>query len=146
MSEKTIDIQDIVKPARLTDDKTGQVYVLDFSRESIVFAERNKFKLEDAIEYPVTGMRDLFYYAFRKNHRNISREKTDKLIEKWGGGIPEELVKRLIQLYQQALASNSIVVDEDAAKNSGLTLDPLQLQSHLKNCSCVTVRIISLSV
>lgn len=30
MSEKTIDIQDIVKPARLTDDKTGQVYVLDF--------------------------------------------------------------------------------------------------------------------
>ena len=114
MSEKTIDIQDIVKPARLTDDKTGQVYVLDFSRESIVFAERNKFKLEDAIEYPVTGMRDLFYYAFRKNH---------KLIEKWGGGIPEELVKRLIQLYQQALASNSIVVDEDAAKNSGLTLE-----------------------
>ena len=123
MSEKTIDIQDIVKPARLTEDKTGQVYVLDFSRESIVFAERNKFKLEDAIEYPVTGMRDLFYYAFRKNHRNISREKTDKLIEKWGGGIPEELVKRLIQLYQQALASNSIVVDEDAAKNSGLTLE-----------------------
>ena len=123
MSEKTIDIQDIVKPARLTDDKTGQVYVLDFSRESIVFAERNKFKLEDAIEYTVTGMRDLFYYAFRKNHRNISREKTDKLIEKWGGGIPEELVKRLIQLYQQALASNSIVVDEDAAKNSGLTLE-----------------------
>ena len=49
MSEKTIDIQDIVKPARLTDDKTGQVYVLDFSRESIVFAERNKFKLEDAM-------------------------------------------------------------------------------------------------
>ena len=123
MSEKTIDIQDIVKPARLTDDKTGQVYVLDFSRESIVFAERNKFKLEDAIEYPVTGMGDLFYYAFRKNHRNISREKTDKLIEKWGGGIPEELVKRLIQLYQQALAANSIVVDEDAAKNSGLTLE-----------------------
>ena len=115
--------RNIVKPARLTDDKTGQVYVLDFSRESIVFAERNKFKLEDAIEYPVTGMRDLFYYAFRKNHRNISREKTDKLIEKWGGGIPEELVKRLIQLYQQALASNSIVVDEDAAKNSGLTLE-----------------------
>ena len=45
------------------------------------------------------------------------------MIEKWGGGIPEELVKRLIQLYQQALASNSIVVDEDAAKNSGLTLE-----------------------
>ena len=112
-----------VQPARLTDDQTGQAYELDFSRESVVFAERNKFNLEDAIEYPVTGMSDLFYYSFRKNHRNVSREKTDKMIARWGGGVPEKLVKRLIQLYQQAQASNAIQVDEDAEKNSGLTLE-----------------------
>ena len=123
MSEKHTDIQDIVKPARLTDDETGKVYELDFCRESSVFAERNKFKLEDAIEYPVTGMRDLFYYAFRKNHRNIARDKTEKIIERWGGGLPEKLIKRLVQLYQQAQASNAIQVDEDAEKNSGLTLE-----------------------
>ena len=68
-------------------------------------------------------MRDLFYYSFRKNHRNVAREKTDKLIDRWGGGVPEKLVKRLIQLYQQAQASNAILVDEDAEKNSGLTLE-----------------------
>lgn len=123
MSEKIIDMQEHIQPARLTDDKTGQVYELDFSRESIVFAERNKFKLDEAIEFPVTGMRDLFYYSFRKNHRNVPREKTDKMIERWGGGVPEKLVKRLIQLYQQAQASNAINVDEDAEKNSGLTLE-----------------------
>ena len=123
MSEKVTNIQDHVQPARMTDEQTGQVYELDFSRESVVFAERNKFKLEDAIEFPVTGMSDLFYYSFRKNHRNVSREKTDKMIARWGGGVPEKLVKRLIQLYQQAQASNAIQVEEDAEKNSGLTLE-----------------------
>lgn len=123
MSNEVMNIQDHINPARITDEQNGRVYELDFNRESIVFAERNHFKLEDALEYPVTGMRDLFYYSFRKNHRNVARDKTDKLIERWGGGIPEALVKRLIQLYQQAQASNAIQIDEDAEKNSGLTLE-----------------------
>ena len=123
MSNEVINIQDHINPARITDEQNGRVYELDFSRESIVFAERNHFKLEDALEYPVTGMRDLFYYSFRKNHRNVARDKTDKLIERWGGGIPEALVKRLIQLYQQAQSSNAIIVDEESEKNSGLTLE-----------------------
>lgn len=123
MSEKTMDIQDIIKPVRLTDERTGQVYELDFSLESISFAERQKFSLEDALKFPVTGMRDLFYYSFRKNHRNVARDKTDKMIERWGGGLPETLVKRLVQLYTQAQANNAINVDEDAEKNAGLTLE-----------------------
>ena len=123
MSEKTMDIQDIIKLVRLTDERTGQVYELDFSLESISFAERQKFSLEDALKFPVTGMRDLFYYAFRKNHRNVARDKTDKMIERWGGGLPETLVKRLVQLYTQAQANNAINVDEDAEKNAGLTLE-----------------------
>lgn len=123
MSEKVTNLQDYVQPARLTDEQTGQVYELDFSKESVVFAERNKFDLEDAIKYPVSGMQDLFYYSFRKNHRNVPREKTDKMIDRWGGGVPEKLVKRLVQLFQQAQASNAILVDEDAEKNSGLTLE-----------------------
>ena len=123
MSNEVMNIQDHITPARIIDDQNGRTYELDFSRESIVFAERNHFKLEDALEYPVTGMRDLFYYSFRKNHRNVARDKTDKLIERWGGGIPEALVKRLIQLYQQAQSSNAIIVDEESEKNSGLTLE-----------------------
>lgn len=123
MSNEVMNIQDHIDPARIIDDQNGRTYELDFSRESIVFAERNHFKLEDALEYPVTGMRDLFFYSFRKNHRNVARDKTDKLIERWGGGIPEALVKRLIQLYQQAQSSNAIIVDEESEKNSGLTLE-----------------------
>lgn len=115
---------EIVQSARLTDKATGKVYELDFSRESVVFAERNKFKLEEALDFPVSGLRDLFYYAFRKNHRNVPREKTDNLIDQnWGGALPERLVKRLVQLYQQAQLSNAIQTDEDIEKNSGLTLE-----------------------
>ena len=45
------------------------------------------------------------------------------MIERWGGGLPETLVKRLVQLYTQAQANNAINVDEDAEKNAGLTLE-----------------------
>lgn len=122
MSEKVTPVEDRVTPARLTDNDTGAVYELDFSRESVRFAEQHSFKLENAIEFPVTGVSDLFYYAFRKNHRNVAREKTDKLLEKWGG-MPEKLLKRLIQLYQQAQTSNTVQTDEDAEKNSSVTLE-----------------------
>lgn len=111
-----------VLPARLTDNDTGAVYELDFSRESVAFAERNDFDLEKALKYPVTGISNLFFYSFRKNHRNVSREKTEKLLEKWGG-MPEKLLNRLIQLYQQAQTSNTVQTDEDAEKNASVTLE-----------------------
>lgn len=116
-------MEEIIKSARITDDKSGTVYELDFSRESIVFAERQGFSLDNAVEHPVSGMRDLFYIAFRMHHRTVSREKTDKLIERWGGGIPEQLAKRLIQLYRQAESSYSILREEETEKNSGLTVE-----------------------
>lgn len=122
MSEKIIPAEDHVAPARLTDNDTGTVYELDFSRDSVRFAEQRGFELENAVKFPVTGLSDLFYYAFRKNHKSVPREKTDKLLEKWGG-MPEKLLTRLIQLYQQAQTANTIQTDEDAAKNSSVTLE-----------------------
>lgn len=118
---------DRVAPIRLTDNKgiirqPGEVYELDFSRESIVFAENRGFKVDDVAEYPVTRVPDLFYYAFRKKHRNVSREKTDKFMEAWGG-LPESVLKRLIVLYNQAAMSNSIQTDEDAEKNETATVE-----------------------
>lgn len=118
---------DRVKPIRLTDNAgiirhPGDVYELDFSRESIVFAENRGFKVEEVLVYPVTRISELFYYAFRKKHRNVSREKTDKFMEAWGG-IPESVLKRLIELYNQAALSNNIQIDEDAEKNETATVE-----------------------
>lgn len=111
-----------ITPAYITDNDTGAKYELDFSRESVKFAENRGFDLENAIKFPVNGINDLFYYAFRKNHRSTPREKTDKLLEKWGG-MPEKLLNRLIQLYQQAQTYNTIQTDEEAEKNSHVTLE-----------------------
>ena len=120
-------MEDKFDPIRITDNKgiihnPGDVYELDFSRESIVFAENRGFKVEEVAVYPVTRISELFYYAFRKKHRNVSREKTDKFMAVWGG-IPEKVLKRLVELYNQAAMANNIQVDEDAEKNETATVE-----------------------
>lgn len=110
-------------PVFLTDTDTGTKYELDFNRESVVWAGRQGFTLEEALKYPVIGIPNLFYFAFRMHHRNVPREKTDKMLEAWGGACPEALAKRLIQLYTQAEATYSLQSDEEAAKNSRFVLE-----------------------
>ncbi len=116
-----------VNPIRLTDHKgiikdPEDVYELDFSRESVAFAESKGFKVEEVPVYPVTRISELFYYAFRKKHRSVAREKTDKFMDAWGG-LPESVLKRLIELYTQAATANNIQVDEDAEKNETATVE-----------------------
>lgn len=120
-------MEDRVNPIRITDHEgiirnPEDVYELDFSRESIVFAENRGFKVEEVAVYPVTRISELFYYAFRKKHRNVSKEKTDRFKEAWGG-VPEGVLKRLIELYNQAAMANNIQVDEDAEKNKIATVE-----------------------
>ena len=70
MSNKVIPFEDRVKPARLVDQNTGDEYVLDFNRDSIRFAEARGFKPDDVLSFPATKIPELFFYAFRKNHKN----------------------------------------------------------------------------
>lgn len=118
---------DRVNPILLTDNKgiikaPGEVYELDFTRESIAFAEARGFKLENVAEFPVTNISSLFYYSFRKNHKSVPRDRTDKFMEAWGG-LPESVLKRLIELYNQAATANNIQTDEDAEKNETATVE-----------------------
>lgn len=123
---KAVDIER-VKSIRLTDHtgvlgQAGEVYELDFSRDAVRFAESRGFKLGDVEDYPVTKIPEIFYYAFRMHHRNIAREKTDALLEVWHG-VPENVLRRLIELYNQAQMSNNFQFDEDAEKNSSVTVE-----------------------
>lgn len=127
MNEQNSSNEEYIIPIRLTDNQgiirsIGDVYELDFSRESVVYAESRGFKLEDISNFPVTGISNLFYYAFRKNHKSVSREKVDKLQMSWGG-IPKSVLDRLIDLYIQAATSNNIQTDEDAGKNAAVTVE-----------------------
>lgn len=127
MSDKIVNTEEHIPPIRLTDNmgvikNPGDVYELDFSRESVLFAESKGFQVDNVLTAPVTLIPVLFYISFRKNHKAVSREKTDKYLKtKWDWKIPQKVLTRLINLYNQALLANSIDLDdedEDAEKNA----------------------------
>lgn len=122
MSENIVDIQDRVQPLRVTDNKSGYVYELDFSRDSIRGAESRGFELGDVTKFPVSKIPEFWYYAFRKNHKNMARSQTDALLERLGG-LTAPALERLIQLYNQAALTHLLVSEEDAAKNAEVTVE-----------------------
>jgi hypothetical protein len=105
-------MEDRVNPIRVTDEDTKETYTLDFNRESVVFMAQRNFTMDDLSDTIAVKGEELWYYAFRANHKKMSRNQTDKLYEKMGGLAPK-LIKRLIELYYQALNSNKIVQDDD---------------------------------
>lgn len=120
MSEKVERVKPIV--LRMED---GTEYTLEFSRETVRFAEGRGFVIDDVAKFPMTKVYEFFWYAFRMHHKAISREKTDKIIdEDWGGigGIPAGVLERLGQLYAEPF--NTLVdADNGEAKNARVTVE-----------------------
>lgn len=120
--KKAIPMEDRVKPVRLVGEN-GDEYTLDFSRDSVRFAEQRGFKPDEVLDFPATKIPELFFYAFRKNHKNLAKNQTDKILEEELGGMTEALLTRLMQLYNQAALTHVVVTDEDAAKNARMTVE-----------------------
>lgn len=108
------------KPLTITT-KAGDTYTLDFSRESVRFAESRGFDISELTKYPQTNIPSLWFYAFRKNHKNVARSQTDALLEELGGLTTAEL-ERLVQLYNQPVES-LIILEEGGRKNSTITVE-----------------------
>lgn len=112
-----------VDPIRITDKDTGKEYELDFSRESVSFMENQGYKIEETFDFPNVNIPKLFYYSFRKNHKNVSLDQTRKLLDKMGG-LTEKVAVRLVDLYRQATMSNNIIQDdEDLEKNPHVAVE-----------------------
>ena len=112
-----------VKPIILKDNDMGRVYTLEFDRNAQRVAARNGFALEDLDRYPIL-IYDFFYYAFLMHHGNISKEKTDKIIDEcWGGlsGIPEGLLGRLVELWLQVYEATD--TGEEKKGNPRMTVE-----------------------
>lgn len=110
-----------VNPIRITDPETGETYVLEFSRDSVRFAEKCGFKINELTDFPQTNIPAFFFYAFRMHHKNVARDKTDKLLDEMGGLELKELT-RLMQLYNQPNES-LIIADEGGRKNAKVTVE-----------------------
>lgn len=120
MKLKTDEIKD---PIEITDNATGHIYVLDFNRDTVRFAEDRGFSWEALGDRPATMIPLLWYAAFRRYDPRISQQKTDAILDKLGG-IKPKWVTRLHELYDQALAS-LIAVDEEEedGKNAEMTVN-----------------------
>lgn len=106
-------------PVPFTDVDAGVTYQLDFDRSSIRFAEMRQFTIEDLLKFPKTKTPEFFFYAFRKNHQNVSREKTDTLLKK-AKGIPSKQFNQLVTLFRKYQFEDVIQPDEDAEKNASV--------------------------
>lgn len=122
MSAKVIDLEERVNPIRITLNSTGEVYELDFSRDSVKFAEMHGFELDNVTRFPATKIPEFFYYAMRKNHKSLSRTKTDDIFDEIGG-VTGKMLGRMIALYNQAALSHVVSTDEDYEKNAQVTVE-----------------------
>lgn len=114
-----------IKPVVLHDTESGNDFTLEFNRDTVRWAEARGFNINTIGDTPMTSIPNLFFYAFRMHHKNVSRDYTDKIIfEDWGGigGIPDGLLERLGRLY--AATFESLKTDEDGdVKNARVTVE-----------------------
>lgn len=110
-----------VNPIIVTDPDSGEQFTLEFSRDTVRFAEQRGFKIGELTDYPQINIPALFHYAFRKNHKFVTKERTDKILEDLNGLTPNE-IGRLAELYNQPNEA-LINTEEGGRKNSRLTLE-----------------------
>lgn len=104
MAKTTKETKELAKPIRLVDNETGESYILEFDRDTVKWAEQRGFDPDLVTKFPMTVGADFFFYAFRMHHRNIARDKTDKILFDYLGGINEttgKILARLMELYYQ---------------------------------------------
>jgi hypothetical protein len=115
------EVNEEMKPIIIHDNEHEKDYTLEFNRDSVRFAEANGFKIEEALEYPALKVPDLFFYAFRAHHMNMSREKTDRILFDDLGGISKKLSSRLMDMY--AATYLSLYNETGEPKNPNVTVD-----------------------
>ena len=115
------EVNEQVKPIIIHDTENSIDYTLEFNRESVKFAEARGFDIDDVGKYPLTKIPELFYYAFRMHHKNVSREKTDRILFDELGGLPKGAIERLGALY--AVPFEALNSEDNKAKNPKVTVE-----------------------
>lgn len=111
-----------VKPIVLRDKEDGTEYTLEFTRNSVKFAESRGFKIDSIGNAPMSAVEELFFYSFRANHPTVKREKIMKILYE-DIVIPEGFVERLIDLYTAPFDVFSEEKDDEEIKNARMTVE-----------------------
>ena len=111
----------VVEPIKLRDD-VGNIYVLEFNRATVKFAEERGFKVNGIDEGAIiTTAEQLFYYSFRMHQPKITKAETDRFLYEKLKGMPEGMLDRLVDLYLEPVFS--LAQKEDDAKNATMTAE-----------------------
>lgn len=122
VAEVTKNESEQIKPVILRDQTNGEIYVLEFNRDTVKFAEQRGFKIGSIdAGVVVTTTEDLFYYAFRMHHPKMSKADTDKILYDKLHGMPDGMLLRLIDLY--VLPIETLKQKEEEAKNLTMTVE-----------------------
>ena len=105
---------DKVKPIILKDAVDGKEYTLEFSRASIVYAERKGFNINELGAFPMTRIPEFFWYAFRMHHPEVTKQQAEKILERMGG-LRDDVADRLVDLYSAPF--ETLTGDEEDSKN-----------------------------
>lgn len=120
--KKTEDKQ--IKPIILKDESNGDVFVLEFNRDTVKLAEARGFKIGAFDEGQViTVTEELFYYSFRMHQPKMSKADTDKILYEKLRGLPNGMFDRLVDLYILPMEALKQQNSEDETKNPKMTVE-----------------------
>ena len=79
----------------------GKEYTLEFNRATVTMAERAGFSMEDLDSKMMTRIPELFYYALKMHHPDITKKETDEILFDGFKGLTREEMTELGTLYAE---------------------------------------------
>ena len=70
-----------------TGDFEGREFTLDYTRKTVVKAERAGLNVQAMDSQPMTMIYLMFWGAFQAHHPHMTQEQTDKILDEQFGGI-----------------------------------------------------------
>lgn len=83
----------------------NEEYTLGFNRKTAEAAQSSGLNINELTEKPLIQIPLLVYWAFKMNHPQIKKSKTDEIYEKIGNktGLLNALVENYVKTYQTLL-------------------------------------------
>lgn len=94
----------------------GKDFTLAFTRKTVSRMSQNGFKITDVRDNPIIGIPQLIAGAFLRFHPGIKQDEIDNLWRQTKG--KEELLLKLIEMYQEPIDSLLEEPKEDSEKNA----------------------------
>lgn len=105
-----------VRPLVIADPDAGKEYTLEFNRRTVMKAEQAGLDINQIESKSMTMITLLFWGAFQMHHPYMTKEMTDKILFEGLGGLDDEELKRLGDLYAVPLQT-LISSEEDQKQN-----------------------------